>query len=221
MRRGVDGGGRRWCKSLPAQISRRRSAACPPPKWCTGRAHHSHTVAVLPPFLAGRVLGVRGASAGAGAQRVLGLLGVRTSVDDIRVSKGLASCVAAPGRNSTRLALATVRLALHASLTRPGQRMRPKAAPSQPQGCAKGSPDVLLLQLAELVTAVEAHRGASGGGCGFLIGDSGAAASTLGPQQLMDAACELGPRVWCDTMQLFPRDMTPLMDEYRWVASPS
>ena len=85
------------------------------------------------------------------------------------------------------------------------------------QGCGKGSSIALLVQLVELVAAVEVHRSAGGepATSSGLLSNEGMAASLLAPQQLMDAACELGPRFWCDTMQLFPRDMAALMDEYR------
>ena len=64
------------------------------------------------------------------------------------------------------------------------------------RGCGeKGSAD-LLVQLAELVAAVAAP------------GDD------AGPQRLLDAVCGAGGRLWSEAMQLFPRDMAPLLDEY-------
>ncbi|KAI8472724.1 MAG: hypothetical protein J3K34DRAFT_205175 [Monoraphidium minutum] len=104
-------------------------------------------------------------------QRLLGLLGVRASVDAIR-------------------------------------------------GCSKGGSE-LLVRLAELVAAVEAQRVAVGGGAAdgsggvSTAGGDGGAASACAPQQLLESACDVGPRIWCETMQLFPRDMAPLLDEYR------
>lgn len=80
---------------------------------------------------------------------------------------------------------------------------------THPQGCGdKGAAD-LLLRLAELVVAVKEQQAGGGGG-----GSSGAAAS----QALLDAACDAGPRLWSDALQLFPRDMAPLLEEYADVA---
>ncbi|GBF99239.1 hypothetical protein Rsub_11446 [Raphidocelis subcapitata] len=92
-------------------------------------------------------------------QQLLSLLGVKTSIDDIR-------------------------------------------------GCGpEGGGAQLLLHLAELVAAV-----ASQADCG----SSGAAGgSACAATHLLDAAVEIGPRLWGEALQLFPRDMAPLMEEYR------
>lgn len=84
------------------------------------------------------------------------------------------------------------------------------------RGCSKGSGD-LLLQLAGLVAAVDAQRsGISSSSTSERRGGTDSCAiPALAAQQLLESACDLGSRVWCDTMQLFPRDMAPLVEEHR------
>ena len=81
------------------------------------------------------------------------------------------------------------------------------SCPNRLQGCGEGGGAQLLLRLAELVAAVELQASRPG--------DGAPCAAT----QLLDAAVDIGPRLWSEALQLFPRDMMPLMDEYRCVAS--
>jgi hypothetical protein len=90
------------------------------------------------------------------------------------------------------------------------------------------------MRLAELVVEVEAQQqaatsngGTSGapsiGGLGGACGGGGSAAATFdgasagpwAPQQFLEASCDMGGRLWSDAMQLFPRDMGSLLEEYR------
>jgi hypothetical protein len=84
------------------------------------------------------------------------------------------------------------------------------------QGCGTGGHN-LLVHLADLITIVDSQRVASVEdvhSTGVATSDTGAHAD-LRVSQLLDTSCDLGPRLWSDSMQLFPRDMASLMDEYK------
>lgn len=78
------------------------------------------------------------------------------------------------------------------------------------QGCSKGRSD-LLIQLAEIVRAVESQRAAGS----LLAGSDSAVHGPLSARKLLDAACDLGGRLWSDAVQLFPRDLSLVVEEYR------
>jgi hypothetical protein len=161
-----------------------------------------------------------------GCQQLLALLGVKTSIDDIRVRSFGSACGRLqalappqpwPARGRCR------------RLRSPPLTPRAPTFCPPPQGCSDAGGAPLLARLAELVVAVDAQRhaphGAAGGSASCGPSSSGGGSSTAGggpaaavpwaTQQLLEAACEAGGRLWSEAMQLFPRDMGPLLEAYR------